>query len=230
VLQIAHYRILNELRHRSRQPRLDSDPDGALVAEIPDREAGPAETASREERRGVVRAALAALPAAERDALGLAMLQDLTHEEVARELGLPLGTAKTRIRTGLRRLRTTLLPQAAALALIALLAVLYRGDHTRVARDERALPSSPRATRKNFRLAAAPGVPRRDARPLSRTSGHPARRRHVLGVPARARRRDLPGLGPARRDVDVARHHRRRGRSGSSSRARSSRRCPTQSR
>jgi len=157
VLQIAHYRILNELRHRSRQPR--SEGDGAMLGDIPDREPGPAEAASREERRGVVRAALAALPAAEREALRLAMLQDLTHEEVARELGLPLGTAKTRIRTGLRRLRTTLLPQAAALALLALLAVLYRGDHARVARDERALSLVTASDAENFRLAAAPGVP-----------------------------------------------------------------------
>src|SRR5580765_1051831 len=159
VLQIAHYRILNELRHRSRQPRLDADADGAALGQIPDREPGPAESASREERRSVVRAALAALPAAEREALRLAMLQDLTHEEVARELGLPLGTAKTRIRTGLRRLRTTLLPQAAALAMIALFAILYRGDHTRLARNERALTLVTASDAENLRLAPAPGVP-----------------------------------------------------------------------
>jgi hypothetical protein len=48
------------------------------------------------------------LPPTQRRAVDLAFFEDLTHEQVATELHLPLGTAKTRIRSGLRQLRANL--------------------------------------------------------------------------------------------------------------------------
>jgi hypothetical protein len=64
-----------------------------------------------------------ALPAAQRQAVALAFFGELTHEQVARKLDLPLGTAKTRIRTGLQTLRTRLTPLAASLLALALVVV-----------------------------------------------------------------------------------------------------------
>ena len=61
-------------------------------------------------------------PLAQREALDLTLFEDRTNTEVAARLHVPLGTAKTRIRTGLRRLRGKLAPFTATLALAAVLA------------------------------------------------------------------------------------------------------------
>ena len=51
-----------------------------------------------------VRKAMNALTDLQREALELAFFNDLTHRQVAEELGAPLGTVKTRIRDGLLKL------------------------------------------------------------------------------------------------------------------------------
>jgi RNA polymerase sigma-70 factor (ECF subfamily) len=61
-------------------------------------------------RRDAVRAAITQLPEAQRTAVELAFFGGLTHVEVAEQLGIPLGTAKTRIRTALLKLRDILGP------------------------------------------------------------------------------------------------------------------------
>jgi RNA polymerase sigma-70 factor (ECF subfamily) len=55
-----------------------------------------------------VRGAMAALTEVQREAIGLAYFGGYTHTEVATMLDLPVGTAKTRIRDGLIRLRDTM--------------------------------------------------------------------------------------------------------------------------
>lgn len=59
-------------------------------------------------RRDRVREAITGLTPVQRDALALAFFEGLTHVEVADRLGIPLGTAKTRIRSALIRLRDIL--------------------------------------------------------------------------------------------------------------------------
>ena len=55
-----------------------------------------------------VREALAQLPVEQREPIELGFFGGVTQEQIARSTGLPLGTVKTRIRTGLRRLRHAL--------------------------------------------------------------------------------------------------------------------------
>jgi RNA polymerase sigma-70 factor, ECF subfamily len=59
-------------------------------------------------RRERVRTAIEELTPAQRESLELAFFQGLTHVEVSEKLGIPLGTAKTRIRSALLRLRDIL--------------------------------------------------------------------------------------------------------------------------
>jgi RNA polymerase sigma-70 factor (ECF subfamily) len=72
----------------------------ATEADIPARDA-----AVQGELRGAVRTALEGLPETQREALVLAYWGGLTADEIARRTEIPLGTAKSRIRLGLERLR-----------------------------------------------------------------------------------------------------------------------------
>lgn len=81
------------------EPRTDDRPD--LASE-------------RGESRAAVREALRGLPLAQREALVLAYWGGLTAEEIARREHIPLGTAKSRLRLGLAKLRAQMDPAAVA--------------------------------------------------------------------------------------------------------------------
>jgi RNA polymerase sigma-70 factor (ECF subfamily) len=164
LLQIAHSRVLNELRRRGRRPRVVPDPDETKLGAVPDNSPLPDEEAWRDYRRAAIAAAVDALPPPQRQALSLAFFEDLTQQQVASYLGLPLGTAKTRIRAGMQRLRVSLMPivAAATLALggaLAALGVRYHQQQEMVQRQDRALGVVANSSATAVRLTAAPGVP-----------------------------------------------------------------------
>lgn len=79
-------------------------PTLASVSPAPD-----PERATRASRASsAVHAALARLPEEQRRAIELAWLADMSHSEIAAETGTPLGTVKTRIRSGMGKLRDAL--------------------------------------------------------------------------------------------------------------------------
>ena len=161
LLQIAHYRIANELRRRRRKPELslDGEPDGGLAA-LPDPAPDQTERAWLAYRREALRRALEKLPAPQQQALGLSFFEELPHDEIARVLGLPLGTAKSRIRSGIKALRSALVPLVAALLLgagLAALLVRLRGNERALGRDERALTMLTSSDTEARRLLAVAG-------------------------------------------------------------------------
>jgi RNA polymerase sigma-70 factor (ECF subfamily) len=89
---------------RKRHP--ETDIEDVVLSVAPDM-AGDAE---RSRAMKKVRGALEAMPSAQRSALEMAYFEGLTHTEIAAKTGEPLGTIKTRIRTGLLALRKSLNP------------------------------------------------------------------------------------------------------------------------
>jgi len=162
MLQVAHYRIINELRTRSRRPQSVPDDDGSILDGIPDQNREPVEEAWRDFQRQAVQSAVRRLPSGQRQALSLAFFEDLTHEQVAETLRLPLGTVKTRIRAAMQKLRLTLV----ALGVTALAAVLAFGPGRWLERtaylsglNSRALAFVTESDITTLHLAAVPGIP-----------------------------------------------------------------------
>lgn len=105
LLTIAHRSAVDRVRASEASRRRD-DAHAATHQVIDFDTTAESAQASLEAQR--VRRALTTLTDAQRSAVELAYLGGYTHTEVARLLDLPLGTAKTRIRDGLIRLRDTL--------------------------------------------------------------------------------------------------------------------------
>jgi RNA polymerase sigma-70 factor, ECF subfamily len=83
-------------RHRrERRVGSDAEADSSIDAQVIDAETGQ-----------TLRGAVAQLPMAERRAIELAYFGGMSYRTVAARLGIPEGTAKSRIRNGLARLRT----------------------------------------------------------------------------------------------------------------------------
>jgi len=109
ISSVARNRALDEQRRLSRRRRAE-DQDEDPVADLPADGRGddPAGAAVLAEERRRVRAAMTGLPPAQRRVIELAYFGGLTQTEIAERTGDPLGTIKTRVRLGMRKLRETL--------------------------------------------------------------------------------------------------------------------------
>jgi RNA polymerase sigma factor (sigma-70 family) len=105
VLTITRNLAIDALRLRRAVP---TDPDDFAASAMLSNEHNPEDAASRGDVRATVRTALAALPAEQRQAIVLASVYGRTALEISESEGIPLGTAKTRIRTALMRLRAAI--------------------------------------------------------------------------------------------------------------------------
>ena len=106
LLAITRNRAIDHVRMQRARP-MTSDDVSALVS-IASTDPGPDDRAVVGDDVRRVVTALRALPDEQRRAVVLASIAGRTAQQVADDEGVPLGTAKTRIRTGLIRLRTAL--------------------------------------------------------------------------------------------------------------------------
>jgi len=101
----ARSRAIDRLRFDQRKKRANpeiGDPLPAVVTASPD------DLIALKEQSQALRAALVVLTPDERMAIEAAFFSEMTYVEVAERLNQPLGTIKTRIRTGLHKLRQAL--------------------------------------------------------------------------------------------------------------------------
>lgn len=110
LVMLARSRAIDRLR--SRRTYQQHEAPGAEVFDCASSALSPEGQAEETERRRRVIAALQSLSADQREVLMLAFFQGLTHSELAERLDQPLGTVKTRIRTGMIKLREQLAPLA----------------------------------------------------------------------------------------------------------------------
>jgi RNA polymerase sigma-70 factor (ECF subfamily) len=112
LLRIARNRAIDRLRRRARGRRkavrleaYEAVGPGSAAFREPDESAQPGWHVHQS-----VHDALAALPEEQRAVVRLAYFAGLTHSEIARELGIPIGTVKTRLRLSFDKLRAALAP------------------------------------------------------------------------------------------------------------------------
>ena len=100
LVMMARSRALDRLR---RHP-ISTTSDVTDVAVLPE----TAAAAELDETRSVLCAAMTQLPPEQRSAIEMAFFAGMTYEQVAHRQGIPAGTAKTRIRLGMIKLRKLL--------------------------------------------------------------------------------------------------------------------------
>ncbi len=106
VLTICRSRALDKLRRHDRA-ELHADPDslsGHSAEHAPD----PQQLVAMFQRDSAVHAALTQLTAVQQQLVALAFLRDMSHQQIAEHLNMPLGTVKTHIRKALTALQGVL--------------------------------------------------------------------------------------------------------------------------
>jgi RNA polymerase sigma-70 factor, ECF subfamily len=111
LVMIVRSRAIDWLRSRKARSADVTDPIDD-IQELRDERPSPEVVSMESSRARAVREAMASLPEEQRKLIELAYFSGLSHNEIARDLGLPLGTVKSRIRLGMSHMRESLGPHA----------------------------------------------------------------------------------------------------------------------
>lgn len=110
LITMARRRAIDRVRRRQaydraeERMRLQSESTAGEMVEQ-----GADEDACNSDRAAALREVLATLPEAQRQAVELAYYHGLSQREIAAKTGIPLGTIKTRLELGVRKIRTAIL-------------------------------------------------------------------------------------------------------------------------
>ena len=105
LVTLARSRAIDRLRSLGARERAATE---SALGAGPEPSSDAVDDAIRSEQSKIVRQALAELPEEQKQALLLAYFEGLTQTEIATRLGAPLGTVKTRMRSGMIKLRELL--------------------------------------------------------------------------------------------------------------------------
>jgi RNA polymerase sigma-70 factor (ECF subfamily) len=105
IMNQARSRAIDRVRFEQRKKRVGQPADSPLAETVV---SDPHDALDLREQGRLLRDALTTLTPAERQAIETAFFSELTHVEVAARLSQPLGTIKTRVRSGLGKLRQAL--------------------------------------------------------------------------------------------------------------------------
>ena len=100
IFAIARNKRIDRIR-KDTNPDLDPEEPSLLPGEF---EAAD-DSLLNQQRKAAIGAALAELPEDQRHVIELSFMKGLSHSEISGQLGLPLGTVKSRIRLAFQRLR-----------------------------------------------------------------------------------------------------------------------------
>src|SRR6185437_9278171 len=110
MYRLLHNLYMDVLRRRARRPTfsLDADADALWEEALAEKSPGAPETLEQKELQGQVAGALRRLDLEFRIPVVLCDMEGLSYEEIARTLGVPIGTVRSRIHRGRCQLRRAL--------------------------------------------------------------------------------------------------------------------------
>lgn len=109
IFTIARNLRIDALR-KERHPEVDAD-DPAVVT-LADEGDGADEQIGQAQRAALVRKAMQGLPPDQMEVVRLSFFSDKPHSQIAQDLGLPMGTVKSRLRLAMKKIRAALDPAA----------------------------------------------------------------------------------------------------------------------
>jgi len=101
IFTVARNLMIDSIRKHKRPEFDPNDP-----AFIPDHEISPENSVEAKEKQNIVQIAMKSLPSDQAQVVHCSFYEDKAHGEIAEELGIPLGTVKSRLRLAMKKLST----------------------------------------------------------------------------------------------------------------------------
>ena len=108
IMSVAHHKIVDLIRSRRRSLTMTDPAEYETLDLLPSGQISTEEEVENNLERERIMKAMSVLPEAQREVILLAYFGGYSQSEMAKKLGQPLGTIKTRVRLAMQKLRTVL--------------------------------------------------------------------------------------------------------------------------